>query len=126
MNMLASELMDISGRRGIGVVDVRHGMLWENTILPGIDERLFEFGEAASSLNGNRFAVSVSASKRASFDGIEIGERPSILVFNKSNPQHIAAVPIIGFSGISELALSPNGSEMAVFNGKDIRIYLVP
>lgn len=122
--MLPSPSLGWSGMSGIGIVDiVRGGLVWSKCVQPQSRGDAFEFGRMRSAISGTKFAVWVSASRRAMFDEVEISSL-TILVYDIANLKNRPSVLHVRATKSDwDFALSPNGTKLAFFNGANVKIF---
>jgi hypothetical protein len=123
-SMVSSRLIAISGRYGIGVLDLEHKLLWSHQI----SSTRFDFNLLASiktAMSGNRFAVWMDSTYKIQFDGVKVSDWPKLLLYNTSDPHHLLAIPFDHRPGQSDFALSPDGGEVAILDGTRIKLYAV-
>ena len=123
--VLSSQRIAVSGRHGIGLVDPERGLIWSRQILPSENPNDFQFGEIHSDISGTRFAVWVTAYHKTPFDGVEVSSSPMLFAYDASDPKLLLAVPIERQTGDVDYALSPNGRQVAIFDGARIRLYVI-
>jgi hypothetical protein len=111
-------------RNGFDVLSTNSEKLWGREV-PGSKNGLI--GDHKRSLNGNRFAISLSGERRTIFDQIKIPNRHlEILVYDRSARTKVFRLDAglvkerIGFD------LSPDGSVLAVLIGDLLRLYRIP
>ena len=77
-------------------------------------------------LSGTRFGLWLTGYKKSFFDGVKVSKwPPTILVYDtdgRKDPYVIRTTPI---DGQLDLALSPNGTKVAVFDGAKVLIYWI-
>ena len=122
--VVSSQRIAISGRHGIGVVDPEQGLLWSKRIPSTSNANDFQFG-IQSAMSGNVFAVWVRAYRGAMFDGVKMGSSPTLLVYDVTSPKLLRAIPMDHQRGDFDFALSPDGSEVVIFDGAAMRLYAV-
>jgi|ERR1017187_893445 hypothetical protein len=122
---LAMRSVVISGRRGIGVVDIVQGLQWSKQISPSSNPNTFQFGDVRPAMSANEFAVWVTATRKTLFDGVQVGNKPTLFVYDTSG-KILFTVPVARKSGDFDFALSPNGNRLAVFDGAGINLYTIP
>ena len=108
---------------GVGVVDLQRGLLWFDGPSMGKAHNLL-FGAVETAIEGNRFAMWVSATKKGVFDSVMV--RSSVLfVFDGDNPKHVFAMPEHLGGGL--FAISPSGRELATGEGESqLHLYNIP
>ncbi|HEV2223719.1 MAG TPA: hypothetical protein VGR84_12020 [Candidatus Acidoferrales bacterium] len=122
---LAAGSLGFSGRTGIAVVDEDRGLVWSNTIPPQYSPNDFQFGRIRSAISGKRFAVWITAYHKTLLDGVEIRSSPTVFVYYVTNPKHVFALPLKSWGGDFDFALSPDGTELAIFDGARITLHLI-
>jgi hypothetical protein len=122
--VLSSHYLGWSGMTGIGIVDVeRGGLVWSKSVEPQYRRNAFEFGEVNSAVSGTKFAMWVVANSKAFFDGVEI-KQVTILVYDLANlKDRPLAFHLKPIRGDWTLALSPNGTKLAFFDGVRVQIH---
>jgi hypothetical protein len=124
-SVLSSCCIAFSARHGIGIVDRKQGLVWSLSIPVTSNPNDFQFGGIETAMSGNRFAVWVTADPKTLFDGVKLSSSPTLLLYATTNPHHLLAIPIDPQTGDFDFALSPDGSEVAIFDGARIRLYSV-
>ena len=95
---------------------------------PGIRRSLF-VGSHQRSMDGSRFAISLTAyKKKIEFDGIPVARSPleTIVVYDESCRRSVFSVTTPGGSAGSAFAFSNDGRILAVLAGTVINIYKLP
>lgn len=123
--VVSSCCIAISGRQGIGVVDAEKGLLWSKQIPSTANANNFQFGKIEMAMSGIKFAVWITAYKKTLFDGVEVGNSPTLFLYNTTSPNLALAIPIDRQTEDFDFALSPDGRELAVFDGTRIKLYAV-
>lgn len=123
--VLSSSRVAISGRHGIGVVDVERGLLWSQRIPSTSSPNDFEFGDIETSMCGNRFAIWATAYHKTFFDGVKLSQSPTLLLYDTTSSHNLFSIPVDRQTGDFDFALSPDGSEIAIFDGTRVRLYAV-
>jgi hypothetical protein len=123
--VVSSRRIAVSGRHGIGLVDSERGLIWSKRILPSENPNDFQFGEIRSETSGTRFAVWVTAYRKTPFDGVGVSSSPTVLVYDATDPKLLLTFPIERETGDFDFALSPNGRQVAIFDGARIRLYVI-
>jgi len=126
--VISSRYLAVSGKKGIGVVDIERGLAWSKTIgpeydSPKYDPYMFQFGETVSDLSGTRLAVWVTSSPKGIFDGVKIKNSPTVLVYDVVGLVRRSVISIKEEYGQWDVALSPDGAKLAVFDGVRLKIY---
>ncbi len=116
----------ISGRRGIGVVDTETGLLWakENPIPSNLNE--FQFGAIRTASSADVFAIWITAFGKRKFDGVQVGQIPTIFVYRLGTGKLVFTIPLRPKSGNFDFGLSPDGRSLAVFDGAAVSVYSIP
>jgi hypothetical protein len=122
----ASPFLVVSGRRGVGVVDMDHGLRWSKQIPPTSNPNEFQFGSVRISMSGNTCAVRVTSMRNASFDGMRLGKVPRVYVYDTESGKLLATFQIKRKSGDFDFALSPTGRQLIIFDGAGVSLYAVP
>jgi hypothetical protein len=122
----ASPFLVVSGRRGIAVVDVDHGLRWLKHLPPTSNPNEFQFGSIRTSMSGKTFAVWLTSLQSATFDGVPLGKAPQVFVYDTESGKLLAILPVEPTSGNFDFALSPSGRQLIVFDGREVRLYTVP
>jgi hypothetical protein len=122
----SSPFVVVSGRRGIAVADVDHGLRWSKQIPPTADPNEFQFSSIRTSMSGNTFAVWLSSTRNTSFDGVPVGKTPRMYVYDTESGKLLVTFLIQRQSGDFEFALSPNGSQLIILDGAGVGLYAVP
>jgi hypothetical protein len=124
---ITPRLVGLSGRGGIGVLDVEQGMVWSDVVGPEDNYHGLSFGAITPSLSGNRFAVWVSAYRKYPFNFIQVHKGPdaTVLVFNTLESKHVFAATIRSKGSDWTFALSPDGTKLATFDGVAVTVYKV-
>ena len=123
--VLSTNYLGWSGRSGIGIVDRERGLVWSKLVHSQYQHKGFQFGDVQPARSGTKFALWVTANKRAFFDEVEI-KAVTILVYDFANLKERPSV--LRIKPIRPdwcFALSPNGTKMAVFDGSNVQIYLL-
>jgi hypothetical protein len=115
----------ISGMRGIGVVDPEQGLLWSKQIPSKSNANDFQFGQIRTAMSANEFAVWITAYHKTLFDGVQVNSHPTLFLYDATNPKLLFTVPVKQKSGDFDFALSPDGSQLAIFDGAGIRLYAI-
>jgi hypothetical protein len=123
--VVSSHCIAVSGRRGIGVVDPQQGLIWSKRIPPVSNLNGFQFGHIRSAISGDRFAVWVTASPEVVYDSVKIHSSPTLLIYDCEGSRHPPTVQIEPANGGFDFALSPDGRELAIFDGARIKLYEV-
>ncbi|HWZ26261.1 MAG TPA: hypothetical protein VN037_13340 [Verrucomicrobiae bacterium] len=125
VHVLGSRYIVLSGRTGIGVIDIDHGLIWSKTIGPDRDPSDFQFGDTVSSLSGTGFGFWMTSDRKTLFDGVKVHQSPVVLVYDATNPRILWSTPISIQSQIGDfnIALSPDGKHVAIFNGATLTLY---
>jgi hypothetical protein len=116
----------IAGRRGVGVLDPEQGLLWSKRIPSTSNANDFQFGGIRTAMSANEFAVWVTAYHKTLFDGVQIRNMPTLFVYDATSSKPLFTVPIGRMSGDFDFALSPTGSQLAIFDGAAISLYAIP
>lgn len=124
LQVLASRFIVFSGRTGIGVIDIAHGLVWSKTIGANLNPNDVQFGDIVSSISGTRFGVWMSAYRKTSFDGVIVHKSPVLLIYDATNPKLLWSMPIRG-AGDFNIALSPDEKHIAIFNGTKLTLYAI-
>jgi len=122
---ISTRFVVVSGRRGVGVVDIEQGLLWSKQIPSNSNPNTFQFGGVQPAMSANEFAVWVTATQKTRFDGVQVDNSPTLFVYDTSGKLFFA-VPIVRKSGNFDFALSPDGRQLAIFDGARISLYTVP
>jgi hypothetical protein len=122
---LATDLLGFSGRTGIAVMGEDSGVVWSKTIQPESNPNGWQFGSMRPANSRKRLAVWVTAYRRSLFDGVEVSSSPTVLVYDVTDQKRLLAVPVKRQSGDFDFALSPNGTELAIFDGARITLHLI-
>ena len=129
LRVLRSHYVGWSGRNGIGIIDTeRGGLVWTKTPLPKYHRVEFQFGEMCTGSSGTRFALWVTANRKALFDGVQVKSTPTILVYDSGRPKDDPLVIRFKLIGTRwDSALSPSGKKQALMDGASVQIFsLVP
>jgi hypothetical protein len=122
--VMSSRHIGVSGKDGLGIVDMDHGLEWSRSVQALSDHGVFDFGEIRSDSSGTRLAVWVIATKKRSFDGVALKNLATLLVYNRSDPKgHPQAIPIKPIEGQWDYAFSPSGEKLVLFDGAKLRVY---
>jgi hypothetical protein len=115
----------ISGRRGIGVVDTETGLLWakENPIPSNLNE--FQFGAIRTASSADVFGIWITAFGKRKFDGVQVGQIPTIFVYRLGTGKLVFTIPLRTKSGNFDFALSPDARSLAVFDGAAVSFYSI-
>lgn len=123
LRALSSRHIGLSGKNGIGIVDLDHGLIWSKSI--GDDSKHFQFSEMQCAMSGKRFAFWITGAKKALFDGVKINEwPPTILVYERDSSKTPLVIRTTPVEGQLDFALSPGGTKLAVFDGAKVQVYL--
>jgi hypothetical protein len=123
--MVSSRCLAVSGRRGISVLDPQKGLLWSKLIPAASNPNDFQFGDIQYAISGNRFAVWVTAHRKTLFDSVEVHSLPTLFVYDCEGSKHLPSLKIKSVNGDFDFALSPDGGELAVFDGARVKVYAV-
>ncbi len=123
---VSSKSVIISGRRGIGVVDLDRGLLWsrENPVAPSLNE--FQFGDISTASSADMFSVWITSTGKRKFDGVSVSQIPTIFVYRVGTGKLVFTIPLKAKSGHFDFALSPDGRSLAVFDGAAASVYSIP
>jgi hypothetical protein len=86
----------------------------------------FQFGDIRTAISADLFAVGITAANRRKFDGIQVGELPTIFVYQTRTGRLLFTIPMKPRSGDYDFALSPDGHRLAIFDGAAISMYSIP
>jgi len=128
--VISSRYLAISGKKGIGIVDIGRGLAWSKTVgpeydSPKYDPHMFQFGETVSNLSGSRLAVWVTSEPKGIFDGVKINSSPTLFVYDVLGLRRLSLVSIKSVNGQWDVAFSPDGAKLAVYDGAKLKIYAV-
>ena len=116
-------------RAGFSVLSTQGTEVWTvGASDPGIRRTLF-VGSHQRSMDGSRFAISLTAyKKKVEFDGMPIARSPldTIVVYDETCRQRVFGVTTPEEPADSAFALSPDGRTLAVLAGMAISIYKLP
>ncbi len=126
VEVVSSQSVIVSDRRGLGVVGVETGLRWEKENPAASNLNEFQFGDLRTALSADMFAVWITALKNRKFDGVQVGQIPTIFVYQTSTGKLLFTIPVKRESGNFDFALSPDGRFLAVFNGAAISAYSIP
>jgi hypothetical protein len=115
----------VSGRRGFGIVDTEHGLLWSKQIPSGSNANDFQFGRARAAMSAQEFAIWMTSMHPETFDGVRVGKTPTLLVYDASSGRLLFSIPIQRKSGNFDFALSPDGTRLAIFDGANLSLYTI-
>jgi hypothetical protein len=126
LHVLSSRYIVFAGRRGIGVIDPDHGLIWSKTI--GRDRNLnrdpFQFGGIVSSISGTRFGFWMTSYRKTLFDGVKVHQSPVLLIYDATNPKLPCSIPMKLY-GDFNIALSPDEKHVAIFNDANLTLYAI-
>jgi hypothetical protein len=122
LHVFSSRYIAFAGRRGIGVIDPDHGLVWSKTIGPDRNPSDFQFGRVVSSISGTRFALWMTSYRKTLFDGVTVHHSPVLLIYDATNPKLLWSIPI-NRQGDWNIALSPDEKHVAIFNDANLTLY---
>jgi hypothetical protein len=124
VHVLASQYIVFSGRTGIGVIDIDHGLVWSKTIGPNrnLNRAPFQFGGIVSSISGTRFGFWMTSYRKTLFDGVKVHQSPVLLIYDATNPKLLCSIPMKLY-GDFNFALSPDEKHVAIFQGAKLTLY---
>jgi hypothetical protein len=105
--------------------DTEHGTLWSKQIPLNSDPNDFQFGQVRAAMSANVFAVWITAHRKALFDGVHLGETPTLFGYEAATGKRLFTVPVERNGGDFDFALSPHGSRLAIFDGARFSLYTV-
>ena len=59
------------------------------------------------------------------FDGVQVSNTPTLFLYDATSSNLLFTAPIELKSGDFDFALSPDGSEVVIFDGAGIRLYAI-
>jgi hypothetical protein len=122
LQVFASRYIVFSGRTGIGVIDIAHGLVWSKTIGTNLNPNDVQFGHIVSSISGTRFGVWMTSYRKTLFDGVKVHQSPVLLIYDATNPKLLCSIPMKLY-GDFNFALSPDEKHVAIFNDASLTLY---
>ena len=121
-SVLSSRLILLEGATAVGVIERGHGILWWDQVAP---DCLAHFSVVSTAAAAPRFAVDLSGPKKTSFHGVKIiNGSPVMFIYDAHRGKSIAALRLKFLdNGEYNFALSPNGTQVAVFDAHGLKIY---
>ena len=123
LSFLDQHRIGISGREGFGILDIDKGLTWSKTLALSAERKNIQVGNIRWALSGTAFAVWLQAIHSQLFDGIKVGQSPTVFVFDPELSSHVLAMNLNPVDFDFDFALSPSGDRMAVFDGSNLKIY---
>ena len=113
---------------GFSVLSTEGTEIWTKGGSDPSGRRTFFVGSHRRSMDGARFAVSLSGSKKVEFDGVRLARGPfeTIVVYDEKCRQRVFNVTYRIGARDSDFALSPDGRTLAVLAGAAINVYKLP
>jgi hypothetical protein len=124
LHVLSSRYIVFAGRRGIGVIDPDHGLIWSKTISRdlNLNRDPFQFGGLVSSISGTRFGFWMTSYRKTLFDGVKVHQSPVLLIYDATNPKLLCSIPMKLY-GDFNIALSPDEKHVAIFDNASLTLY---
>lgn len=114
---------------GFSVLSTQGTEVWTVGVRSGHSPRILLAGSHQRSMDGSRFAISLTAyKKKVEFDGMPIARSPldTVVVYDETCRQRVFGVTPHEDPADSAFALSPDGRTLAVLTGMAISIYKLP
>ncbi len=86
---------------------------------------MFQFGDLVSDLSGTKLAVWVTSYRKGAFDGVKVNSSPTLFIYDVLAQRRISWISIRPAEGQWDVAFSPDGGSLAVYDGARLNIYAV-